>query len=381
MDRRTKRLESQLCKAVNNGDPRFVQQLLIQGARANVVVSSRGVAAIHLAAGKETEKNVRCLKMLLQYGADPNVKSSDGLTPLHIAAVWGCYQNLKILLTNGGNPNIKDNEGNTPRQLAEQQENRKCAQLLQEYLSDSGDTEDADLPRFHYSVYSDQTDISSYPDSEFSFSSHSSRISDFGEGPLSSTRRSSFFNLCNMNERPNGRVVSHRLSDMDDKRGDTQEWNSWTLEGPSILSSTRMSVVGPMGVLPVVKEQDLFTDDRISPRRNTIPALHSRRSSRKSVSFRDVDEYFPVFSPESPKQQPPAEGSSQSLPFDPSAYSDFLDTERMATVSHMQGIDVTSPDHVYVFCRESSESTEEDLEKTVFSHCSLDENVDKQHTR
>lgn len=36
-------------------------------------------------------------------------RSSEGLTPLHIAALWGCYQNLKLLLTNGGNPNSKDN--------------------------------------------------------------------------------------------------------------------------------------------------------------------------------------------------------------------------------------------------------------------------------
>lgn len=377
MDRRSKRLESQLCKAVKDGDPRSVQLLLTQGARADVV-SSRGVAAIHLAVGKETEKNMRCLKMLLQHGADPNVKSSEGLTPLHIAAVWGCYQNLKLLLTNGGNPHIQDNDGNTPKQLAEQQENRKCAQLLQEYQGDSGDTED-ELPRFHYSVLSDQTDISSYSESEFSFNSNSSRISDFGECPLSSTRRSSFFNLYHMNDRPNGRALSHRLSDMDDKRRCSQDWGSWALEGPSILSSTRMSTVGLKGTLPIVQEHVLFTDEeRISPsKRETLPELKSRRTSRKSVCFRDVDEYFPVFSPENAKAAP-TEGSPQSLSFDPTEYSQFLDSERMATVLNSQGIDVTSPDHVYVFCRESRESTEEELEKTVISHCTLDESDEEE---
>lgn len=133
---------------------RSVQLLLSKGASPDLVCS-KGVAAIHLAVGKETEKNIRCLKMLLQRGADPNVRyeifafatvhrvynivkcnnmcimhifvyqndhrvyynyycfisfrSSEGLTPLHIAALWGCYQNVKLLLINGGNPNIKDN--------------------------------------------------------------------------------------------------------------------------------------------------------------------------------------------------------------------------------------------------------------------------------
>lgn len=52
---------------------RSVELLLSQGARPDFV-GVKGVAAIHLAAGKETEKNTRCLKMLLQHGADPNIR-------------------------------------------------------------------------------------------------------------------------------------------------------------------------------------------------------------------------------------------------------------------------------------------------------------------
>lgn len=246
---------------------------------------------------------------------------------------------------------------------------------------------------FSTAVYSDRTDTSSYPESDYSFSSHSSVISDFGEAPLSSTRRSSFFNLSNMNGRPSSRGIPYnRRFDVDTKRHLHQDWNDsfahWAFECPSVLSSTRMSAVGPAVAMPILKEDGLFipnndiatTEGIISlSKRDTLPAFPS---NRKSVSFRDADEYFPVFSPESPKQQPAAHGSqcTSSLPFNLSDYSDFLDSEGMATVLQKHGIDVTSPDHVYVFCRESSTSTEEDMEKTVnvIGRCALDESGDEQ---
>nr|XP_020452490.1 ankyrin repeat and LEM domain-containing protein 1 [Monopterus albus] len=396
MAQKPRRLETQLCKAVNNGEPRSVQLLLSQGACPDLV-GSKGVAAIHLAVGKETEKNTRCLKLLLQHGADPNIRSSDGLTPLHIAALWGCYQNIKILLMNGGDPTIKDNEGKTPGQLAEKQENRKCAQLLKQYQAMSLNTEEDDLPKFQYSVHSDHMDVSSYPESDYTFNSNSSMISDFNEAPLSSTRRSSFFNLSTIDGRPSSRgIPCNRLCDVDTKRHDSQERNSsslnWVSNGPYVLSSTRMSAIGPAVAMPVLNEDDLCTaddvftskaskhasstDDRTFPSKSdTFPEFLSKRMSCKSVGFRDVDEYFPVFNPESPKQQSAVDGSqcASNLSFDLSEYADFLHVERMVTVLCKQGIDVTSPDHVYVFRRKSSTGIEEDMEKTVIRHCALEE--------
>lgn len=241
-------------------------------------------------------------------------------------------------------------------------------------------------------VYSDQTNTSSYPESEYSFSSHSSMISDLGEAPLSSTRLSSFSDF---NGRPSCGVISNKiLSDSDAKRLLNDPSFNWPSEGASILSSTRMSAVEP--VMPTLKEDDLCTYEGVFPtkaagqaaategttapsRRDTLPLNPLRRASRKSVSFRDVDEYFPVFTPENPKTQLTIETSdcATRLSFDLSEYSEFLDSQRMATVLHTQGIDVTSPDHVYVFSR-SSESTEEDMEKTVLIRLPSEESDDDQ---
>lgn len=244
-------------------------------------------------------------------------------------------------------------------------------------------------------MYSDQTDTSNYPESDYSFFSQSSMISDFGDAPLSSTRRSSFFRMSDIVGRPGCRGMPYnRVSDMEAKR---HRWNystsHWSSDGPSILSSTRMSAAGPAAAMQVLREHDSCANDdvpttktnepaaksdgKISPsRRDTLPAFSLRRASRKSVSFGDVDEYFPVFSPESPKEQPAVDISQ--LPFNLSEYSDFLDSDRLATVLHKQGIDVTSPDHVYVFCRENSTSTDEDIEKTIISQYASETSDEKE---
>lgn len=246
-------------------------------------------------------------------------------------------------------------------------------------------------------MYSDQTDTSSYPESDDTFTSNSSLISDFGEAPLSSTRRSSFFNASAVNGRPSCLRLSrdHRLGDVDFER--RQTWNDstsqWPSEGASILSSTRVSAAVPAAAALGIEKRDqrgnndngvfaLQTNELTATsgsetpasQSDALPAFPSTRFNRKSVSFRDVDEYFPVFSPDSPKQQGNHAGN---LPFDASEYPGFLHSDRMVAVSQKQGIDVTSPDHVFTFCRESSESTEDDMEKTVY-HFALAESDDEE---
>ncbi|XP_037829920.1 ankyrin repeat and LEM domain-containing protein 1 isoform X2 [Kryptolebias marmoratus] len=153
------------------------------------------------------------------------------------------------------------------------------------------------------------------------------------------------------------------------------------------MSAPKEDPLGSEGML-TAKANEHVASSKISPsKRDAFPELSCRRRpSWKSVSFRNIDEYFPVFSPESSKKSVDGEGSpnTSTLPFDFSEYSDFLDPERMATVLPKQSIDVTSPDHVFVYCRENSESTEKDLEKTVVSHCTLevsDDELDGQNDR
>ncbi|KAJ8278641.1 hypothetical protein COCON_G00057070 [Conger conger] len=396
MNSKRKNLATQLCKAVCDGEPRAVEALLSEGANPNLILR-KGVAAVHLAVGVETEKRIRCLKLLLQHGADPNARSVEDLTPLHVAALWGCYQNLRLLLQNGGDPSLKDQDGNRPVDLANQQENCKCAHLLQEYQScDATEAEEEDLPQFQYSFYrghgSRVLPCSSSADESTSVS-ESSRFSDSNEGPLSSTRRSSCLNLSGTSNRPRFSGLSD-ITDLHLRR--TQEWgrdSDWGV--PSLLCSTRLSTVGPRapsGILPVLQEgvplsdcsamppprdRDVSAIQRLSNvvPRNEDSSCSSRRGSRKSVSFRDVDEYFPAFRLDSPRKPEDQDGSSNSLAdttVDFTAYPNFLDSERTATLQHHQGIDVTSPDHVFVFSRDVDCASPE-LDKTVVGPWPMEE--------
>ncbi|PFX17410.1 Serine/threonine-protein phosphatase 6 regulatory ankyrin repeat subunit A [Stylophora pistillata] len=76
------------------------------------------------------------VKALIEYGADPSMKDSDGATPLHFAARHGCVDSSKVLLAflEFGNPllyiDAPDFEGNTALHLARQKGHRQTAELL-----------------------------------------------------------------------------------------------------------------------------------------------------------------------------------------------------------------------------------------------------------
>eukprot|EP00074_Homo_sapiens_P015160 NP_001265374.1 ankyrin repeat and LEM domain-containing protein 1 isoform 4 [Homo sapiens] len=108
-----------------------VEELLRCGADPNLVLED-GAAAVHLAAGARHPRGLRCLGALLRQGGDPNARSVEALTPLHVAAAWGCRRGLELLLSQGADPALRDQDGLRPLDLALQQGHLECARVLQD---------------------------------------------------------------------------------------------------------------------------------------------------------------------------------------------------------------------------------------------------------
>ncbi|XP_053524013.1 ankyrin repeat and LEM domain-containing protein 1 isoform X5 [Artibeus jamaicensis] len=124
-------LAQRLRAALWEEEPWAVEDMLRRGADPNLVLRD-GAAAIHLAAGARHTRALRCLEALLLGGGDPNARSAEELTPLHVAAAWGCRRGLELLLSRGADPELRDQDGLRALDLAEQQGHQDCVSVLRE---------------------------------------------------------------------------------------------------------------------------------------------------------------------------------------------------------------------------------------------------------
>lgn len=104
-------------------------RILVQSRMADVNAQNPdGATALHCAA---FEGHVRCMRVLIENGANVNARDDDGWTPLH-AAVCGESQKTVALLLNHPEINFYavNGDGYTPFQMAVELKNDKLIEVL-----------------------------------------------------------------------------------------------------------------------------------------------------------------------------------------------------------------------------------------------------------
>ncbi|KAL2749697.1 spindle assembly checkpoint component MAD1-like [Vespula maculifrons] len=128
-------LASSLCDGLEDTNIKQVTTLILnKEADPNVLIPTHGITPFHLVIGNDSEIFAEeVTKLFLRHGGNPNVKSDDGLTPVHVAAAWGRIRILELLLSNGGDPLQLDDEGRSPFHYAFDGKYYKVITLLGKY--------------------------------------------------------------------------------------------------------------------------------------------------------------------------------------------------------------------------------------------------------
>lgn len=117
-----------LVEEAEHNDLKAAEYWLSRGHDPNVMWKHGGTRPLHAA------QSVEMVDLLLKYGADSNVQTHDGDTPLHVAARWGKPDIARRLLQAGANPNRKNVAGQTPLDVAREAKNAEAIEVLEKYL-------------------------------------------------------------------------------------------------------------------------------------------------------------------------------------------------------------------------------------------------------
>lgn len=117
-----------LAHAAAHGDLHTVADLAGAGADLDAGCGPDGLAPLHLAALNRKPEVVR---LLLQYGADPNVRNEHNQTPLHLAASLGEDESARALIKAGAHVNAAEGMSDmSPLHLAAMEGHLQVARLL-----------------------------------------------------------------------------------------------------------------------------------------------------------------------------------------------------------------------------------------------------------
>ncbi|CAH2292911.1 ankyrin repeat and LEM domain-containing 1, partial [Pelobates cultripes] len=345
-------LARKLCEAVDNEDAQEVKALLQRGADPNLVLPN-GVAAIHLASGRESESALRCLALILQDGGDPNVRSIEELTPIHVAASWGCCKALLALLRKGGDPTLLDQpqDGNSASDLALMEENRRCVVTILEYMERSTDCSEQN-PGY-------RKDNLSVSDGITQISNISLLLeSSYDSSPLNSTRMSP---LTLFTKGLDNAIIRSQV-DLPGLDADGDFKNKETPE----LANERNQIDNSHKILPYFKPSKKSSDCalRSIAQFDTEPQLDT---SVNGQIFRDNQMQYAKRDDYTKKKAQMELSVKSKLNRNRDVIVDIQSSSKINdnTISwKMTGMDVTSPDHIFAYSKQTSKDN--DLEETLF---------------
>jgi ankyrin repeat protein len=100
-----------LWTAAREGDLQAIKHYIKEGGDVNALGKMFQLSAISWSA---LHGQTEAVRLLIENGADVNIKSGDGATALHSAAFLGRSDIAKLLLENGANIQVRNNDGATP---------------------------------------------------------------------------------------------------------------------------------------------------------------------------------------------------------------------------------------------------------------------------
>lgn len=118
--------------AVDNRANACVHLLLIRGADPDALSQLDGLAPLHRASWNGWDGIVR---MLLQHGAEVNIKSRDGSTALHYAVAAAHDDVAQLLLDYRIDAGQPDRFGETPARMADDSGHDNLARRIREHIS------------------------------------------------------------------------------------------------------------------------------------------------------------------------------------------------------------------------------------------------------